>query len=352
VFKPGAKPNAGVVPRALATALAALVLAIAASACGSSSDSGDSKPAASDGGGEPAKVSVRLDYFAGPEQAGFWMAKDLGLYDKAGIDVKVNEGQGSDTTAQIVAAGKEVFGFVSGDALVRANAQGGDLVMVSMPIQDPGFSVAVREDSGITSIEQLEGKTYTDSAGSIALPLFKAVCAASDADCGKIKVATVPYQALIPGFLSGKLEAIEANDYLEPLYAKSGPVRFLRFRDNGVPTLGWGIVVKRETLEKRRALVKSFVEATMAGFDEAFADPKAYYETVSSMVRKYTQDEETDVFAMKAFQRHTPNTEGKPDGWMAVEDFQNSIDILTKYSGLKDAPDPSSLFTNEFVGGD
>ena len=64
------------------------------------------------------KISVRLDYYAGPEQAGFWVAKARGWYAAQGLNVEVKEGQGSDSTAQLVAAGRETFGFVTGDALL------------------------------------------------------------------------------------------------------------------------------------------------------------------------------------------------------------------------------------------
>ena len=70
------------------------------------------------------KISVRLDYYAGPEQAGFWVAKAKGWYAAAGLKVDVKEGQGSDSTAQLVAAGRETFGFVTGDALLRGEQQG------------------------------------------------------------------------------------------------------------------------------------------------------------------------------------------------------------------------------------
>jgi len=59
---------------------------------------------ASGQGAKPLKLT--LNFLAGGPQAGFMYAKALGLYDKAGINVTIEEGRGSGTTAQLVATGQ------------------------------------------------------------------------------------------------------------------------------------------------------------------------------------------------------------------------------------------------------
>ena len=39
---------------------------------------------------------------------------------------------------------------------------------------------------------------------------------------------------------------------------------------------------------------------------------------------------------------------GKPIGWVSTETWQNSLNVLSKYSGLKNT-DPSAYFTNDFI---
>src|SRR5437762_6194994 len=48
-------------------------------------------------------VTMRLDWlFQGPN-AGFMVAKDKGYYEQAGLDVTIGAGQGSGSTAQLIA---------------------------------------------------------------------------------------------------------------------------------------------------------------------------------------------------------------------------------------------------------
>ena len=297
------------------------------------------------------KISVRLDYYAGPEQAGFWVAQAKGWYAAAGLTVDVKEGQGSDSTAQLVAAGRETFGFVTGDALLRANSKGADLMMVAMPIQDSGLGFAVREDSDIRSPKDLVGRSYADSAGSAGIGLLQAVCEVNKIDCSKIKIVTLPTQAVIPGFLEGKFDAVVSNDWWPSGYTGSGPVRFINYRDHKVPSLGWGIVATKATLGKSGSTARKFVQATMRGFDYAFANPKELHGIIAKQVKRYYYDEAANVAALSAFVTHTANAKGKALGWMSLDDWKNAIAVLTKYAGLKNAPAAKNVFTNEFIQG-
>jgi NitT/TauT family transport system substrate-binding protein len=303
-------------------------------------------------GSRATKLSVRMDYYAGPEQAGFWVAKAKGWYDAAGLDVNVEEGQGSDTTAQLVAAGKDTFGYVSGDALLRAAAKGEPLVMLAMPVQDAGFAIVVRATSGIKKPKDLEGRKYGDAAGSASIGLLHAFCAATKIRCNKIKIIYVPTQAIIPGFFSHKFDAIEANDWWPSGYNTKGPVRFIPYRKYGVPTPGWGIVAQKKMLQDDPATVRNFVQVTLRGFAYAYSHPTELHPIVAGQVKTYYYDAKANVAALKAFVRHTPNTKGKPLGWMSANDWRKYIRIYGKYAGLKNVPPPGSIFTNGYIRGD
>jgi NitT/TauT family transport system substrate-binding protein len=56
-------------------------------------------------------MKITLNFLAGGPQAGFVYAKKLGLYKNAGIDLTIEEGRGSATTAQMVATGQTDAGF-------------------------------------------------------------------------------------------------------------------------------------------------------------------------------------------------------------------------------------------------
>jgi NitT/TauT family transport system substrate-binding protein len=45
----------------------------------------------------------------------------------------------------------------------------------------------------------------------------------------------------------------------------------------------------------------------------------------------------------------TPNTKGRPMGWMAKADWEATQEILLKYAGLKERRPVEEYFTNDYV---
>ena len=66
------------------------------------------------------QATVRLKWLHQAQFAGYYVAKDKGYYEKAGLDVSIQPG-GSDFPAiQMVAGGSEQFGVTGADQILRA----------------------------------------------------------------------------------------------------------------------------------------------------------------------------------------------------------------------------------------
>src|SRR5262245_65870382 len=72
--------------------------------------------------GKPMKLT--LNFLAGGPQAGFMYAKKLGYYKDAGIDLTIEEGKGSATTAQLVATGQTDVAFADAPAAMQIRSKG------------------------------------------------------------------------------------------------------------------------------------------------------------------------------------------------------------------------------------
>ena len=46
---------------------------------------------------------------------------------------------------------------------------------------------------------------------------------------------------------------------------------------------------------------------------------------------------------------HTDNSKGRPTGFTAEQDINATLDILSKFGGLKTRPAAADIFTNEFL---
>ena len=86
-------------------------------------------------------MRLTLNFLAGGPQAGFMLAKKLGYYKDAGIDLTIEEGKGSATTAQQVATGQTDVGFADAPAAMQIRSKGAPLKIVAPILQTNGFAI-------------------------------------------------------------------------------------------------------------------------------------------------------------------------------------------------------------------
>jgi NitT/TauT family transport system substrate-binding protein len=102
-------------------------------------------------------------------------------------------------------------------------------------------------------------------------------------------------------------------------------------------------------LKESPELIRSFVKASIRGFlyarqhpDEAVAITRKFSEAVVPEIARRELDMSFDNWV-------TPNTAGKPLGWMSDKDWDATVQVLKQYGGVTAPLEASTLFTNEFV---
>src|SRR5256885_6313660 len=92
-------------------------------------------------------VSLRLNWYFGGLHAPFLYGKERGFYKDEGIDLTINEGRGSISTAQVVAAGTDQLGFADSSSVVMVAAKGGEIRSVMSLLNTSPFAVVSPADS-------------------------------------------------------------------------------------------------------------------------------------------------------------------------------------------------------------
>jgi NitT/TauT family transport system substrate-binding protein len=328
--------------------IVAVALAVFMTACG-----GEEEPGAS-GGVE--KVTLSLDWLIGPAHVGPFVAKEKGWYRDAGLDVEIREGSGSTQAAQFVASGRATFGFMPPSALVTAVAAGAPLVMIANPTQRDLASVIVPKDGPIKRLVDLQGRSCSASSFSI---INKEVGIAFDQlglDWDSVRKVSLDPTAVMPSLIAGKVDADCDGIYNWIYYKNRGfETRPFFLADHGVNLMAAGYVATRKMIEEQPDIVEAFVRETLRGWRWAFANPREAAEIATELnpqSRYTTVEDKYEALKILPDHAHTENTEGKPLGWMSLEDWKKVVDTMVEY-GLQDlseskAPEPETLFTNQF----
>ncbi len=321
-------------------------LAIAVSGCGSSSSTTESTQ-----GGSLKSVSLRLDWAPQGYQAPFYAAKALGYYEKAGLDVDVQSGQGTSTTIKLVANGSDDFGFgqLSEVAFSRTEHEV-PLKAIAGVFQQMPDTVFVRADSGIESVSELPGKSLVTSAGDSSNEFFPALAAANGFNADEVNFLTTSSETKEQVFLGGKGDGLLDFSVAQFLLEREGtPVKAFPYAENGVNLISQGLFTSDDEMENESETA-AFVKASMEGLAFAKANPKKAAAFVVEANEKAIDQEqaETELKATLPLME-TEATKGKPLGYMAPTDWEKSVELMEKYLEMKEE-DPANLYTNQFIG--
>ena len=332
-------------PSAALVVLVTTALALAPASAMAAAPSGQ-------GGQALQPVTVRLDWLYNGVNSGFMAAGEKGFYKEAGLDVTIASGKGSVHAAQLVASKSDMFGFSDGYVVGTSVAKGMNIRMVANVTRRTPTAAIVLADSDIKTPKDLEGKTVGIPPGGGPYHQWPAYVKACGLDGNKIKVAGMDPATAPTALLQGKVDGIVGFvPAFVPLIETRGnkKARFFPYAECGVSNVRLGVIVHNDLIKENPDLIRRFVAASMKGFlyvakhrEEAGHIVKKYLETVNPAVATRELELSLDFWV-------TPNTRGKPFGWMSDKDWEDTVRILREYGGVATPLDPKQLYTNEFV---
>jgi NitT/TauT family transport system substrate-binding protein len=233
--------------------------------------------------------TVGTNWLPDAERGGFYQADAAGIYRKYGLDVVVQAGGPQLNNPQLLAAGKlDAVMITSALEAFNYAHNGVPIVAVAGIYQRNPQILMTHRAAGIRSFEDMRGKPIMIS--SLARNGYwlwlKAKYGFTD---DQIR----PYTFNLVNFLNNP-QAIQQGFVTYEPYAvqKQGadPVSFL-FADAGYSDYGGIIVVRRETLEGRRDVVRRFIGALSEAWREfLFGDPSPGITLIKNQNPQLTDD--------------------------------------------------------------
>jgi NitT/TauT family transport system substrate-binding protein len=300
----------------------------------------------------PVKINFRLDWSVYGTHAPFYLAVSKGLYAREGLDVQVEEGQGSGTVAKLVAQGNDQMGFVDFTSMIRGVEQGMPLIAV-MRVVSNNMCIISQAATPVRSPKELEGKAIAFAPSESTAQMFPALIASQKVEIGKISVMNPAFGAKNALLLQQRVDAITAsvNVQVAQVEAQGAKVSYFRYSDFGVNMMNNGIVANRDFVAKNPEVVKRFLRVTREAFLAAKANPK---EAIDALIKLRPQEERNRATLMRQLELspalyETAHTQGKPFGFMDTRDWEDTQELLVKYGGLARALPVATLFSNAYL---
>src|SRR6202521_2197984 len=126
---------------------------------------------------EETTIKFTLGWKTQGSDAAFFYAKDNGFFREEGLNVVIDQGEGSGATVTRVMSGAYDAGFGDINAIIQnASTRPADApVMVYMIWNQPPFAIVAKKSSGINTIKDFEGHTLGGAQGTPTtrlLPVF------------------------------------------------------------------------------------------------------------------------------------------------------------------------------------
>lgn len=306
----------------------------------------------------PDKVSFRLNWTYYGEHTGFIVARDNGFYKDECLDVEVMEGNGSTTVLQLVANKTQPIAYVDSATMMRGVANGMPVEAVAVLLQQSPMAFIYRADAAKpTKLDEIKGSKIAITAGDASLAIFTAFMGRSGMKVEDVQMITVANPA-------AKEQAVlnKQADALLGYFMDQGPrmqlqsgvkMGWTRLYDlNGTTTLSSAIIVNKDWLKdaKNQDILKRFLRASQRGWqwtaDNRDKAADIFIKTATAFNKEIALLEINGTMTIV----RSEAAKGKPLGWSAEKDWQDSQDLLTKFAGMTNAPsDVKTYFTNDYL---
>ena len=306
---------------------------------------------------EAPRISVRMGYTWASSQyyAVYLMGREKGFFAEAGADPTFVEGTGSGTGVQLIASGKADLGAaIATGAVINAVSRGAKVRMVAATLPSNPIAVISRQNAALKTPHDLIGKTIGIPPGTEQEQLWPAFLHVNKLAPSSIKVVSVTGDALPAALGLSRLDGYVSYSTDLPFLEKSGlHVATMLFSDFGIVYApGEGIVASREMLDRKPDIVRAF----LVGLERTFTYGLAHPDEAAAAGARAFPDQMQDQVAlgtlkiMGALNRTAIKGGSVLDLFrMSDRQWQGTLDLLTKFGGLKHAAPASEYYTNAFL---
>ena len=328
-------PAAARLPRR--RALAAAAAATTAALLGACSSGTASRSLSTASGGGP--LVIGMTYTPNVQFAPFYMS----VYAD-GTQLRHHGAQEGQFEALL--AGTEHLVVAGGDEAAVAASNGSDLVIVGGYYQRYPACLIVPQDSPITGLDQLAGRTVGvpgrtgETWYALQLALETAGLTESDVTIQEIGFTQ---QAALAGAKVDAVIGFSNNDAIQIRQAGT-PVRTIQVADR-IPLVGVSLVTTRSLLDSRRQDLETVVKASIKGMTVFVKDPDAAVEATKDHMDDLKVDQTQAKRAREvavATGKLVSGDGSHPIGSVRVDDVAAMIEFLTSHKLLGDKKTPKA----------
>jgi NitT/TauT family transport system substrate-binding protein len=292
------------------------------------------------------KIRLLTNWFAEAEHGGFYQALATGLYEKAGLDVELRQGNAQLNGMQLMLGGEADIIMSYDITILNSVEKGAPVKAFFTSFQFDLIGLMTRPD--VNSLAELKGrKVYFGANGySSYWPWLKQRFGYTDD-------MAAPKGPNLATFFNDPTSAVAGYLTAEPYLAvqRNVPVKFFLFAEQGYPPYANTMAATAAFLKDNADAVTRFTRASVEGWKNYLRDPTPGNALIKQLNPQmpdehiaYSLQKMRDVKAVEGGDAATMGI-----GIMTEERWKKTRDFLVESSLLKADTDWKSAFTIDYI---
>ena len=252
-------------------------------------------------------------------QSNVWVAKEMGLFNKYGLEVEPIFLRGGQMATQALVAGDPPI--VNIGTVVQASLRGHNLVLVAAV--ENNYDQILFTRPNITKMEQLKGKTFGISGFGSATH-YASTILVKHLKFDPKDLSLIPTGAdaeRLAALSTGKIDATFFSSSAAPVARKAGFNELLQIADLGVEVQGNGFATSKSYIQTNRETVKN----ALKGFVEAIYFVYANKKEAQKVFGKYMRTNDAAVLD-ESYEGYVKMIPKKP--YPTLKGIQFMLDML------------------------
>ncbi len=300
------------------------------------------------------KVTLQLGWLPKEEYAFIYAGRDLGFFQRHGIDLRITNGKGSLIAMQTVSGGGADFGYTGGPSFYQAVAAGMSLRMVAVFLQENPVVILSWPNTPVRTIKDIQGKSLILTPGDGFTSVWPAVAKLNDIDRGSVKELAIGVAARAQAFVAHQADAIPyyVTTSIQAL-EKQANTHFVRLPASqfGADILNNGLFTTNAEIKKKPDLVRRMTAAMVESWNWTTTHAKAAAKIILAQLPGYDLGDVISTVRQTMRLAHTARSKRLPTGCTTLKDWTDSVRIMEMSGQLQRKVPIPQYFTNDFVPG-